>query len=58
MDGTIGQAAQEHAQAFSDSVNVGAVIVTKLDGHSKGGGALSAYVTKLYTIIICNNLWE
>merc|ERR1712137_1315679 len=30
------------AKAFRDCVNVGSVIVTKLDGHAKGGGALSA----------------
>lgn len=28
--------------AFKNSVNVGSVIITKLDGHAKGGGALSA----------------
>lgn len=42
MDSTIGQAAKDQAQAFSDSVDVGSVIITKLDGHAKGGGALSA----------------
>lgn len=42
MDGSIGQAAFEQAQAFRESVSVGAVIVTKMDGHAKGGGALSA----------------
>ncbi|EGD80984.1 signal recognition particle protein [Salpingoeca rosetta] len=42
MDATIGQACQGQAQAFKDKVDVGAVIVTKLDGHAKGGGALSA----------------
>eukprot|EP00879_Flechtneria_rotunda_P006329 GHRR01006652.1.p1 GENE.GHRR01006652.1~~GHRR01006652.1.p1 ORF type:complete len:520 (+),score=205.24 GHRR01006652.1:452-2011(+) len=42
MDGSIGQAAFDQAQAFKESVEVGAVIVTKLDGHAKGGGALSA----------------
>lgn len=42
MDGSIGQAAFEQAQAFKQSVPVGAVIVTKMDGHAKGGGALSA----------------
>lgn len=42
MDSTIGQAAKDQAQAFSDSVEVGSVIITKLDGHAKGGGALSA----------------
>ena len=42
MDGSIGQAAQTQAQAFKDTVDVGSVIITKLDGHAKGGGALSA----------------
>lgn len=27
---------------FADAVPVGSVIITKLDGHAKGGGALSA----------------
>ncbi|PWA57935.1 Signal recognition particle 54 kDa protein 2 [Artemisia annua] len=42
MDSSIGQAAFKQAQAFKQSVDVGAVIVTKMDGHAKGGGALSA----------------
>jgi len=42
MDSHIGQACFEQAKAFRDCVNVGSVIVTKLDGHAKGGGALSA----------------
>lgn len=42
MDGSIGQAAHDQAKAFHDAVDVGEVIVTKLDGHAKGGGALSA----------------
>mmetsp|Transcript_3620 Transcript_3620/g.7845 ORF Transcript_3620/g.7845 Transcript_3620/m.7845 type:complete len:471 (+) Transcript_3620:271-1683(+) len=42
MDGSIGQAAFDQAKAFKDSVEVGAVIMTKMDGHAKGGGALSA----------------
>lgn len=42
MDSSIGQAAFDQAQAFKQSVPVGAVIVTKMDGHAKGGGALSA----------------
>lgn len=42
MDGTIGQAAHDQALAFKQSVDVGACIVTKLDGNAKGGGALSA----------------
>ncbi|CAM6101942.1 unnamed protein product [Calypogeia fissa] len=42
MDSSIGQAAFDQAQAFKQSAAVGAVIVTKMDGHAKGGGALSA----------------
>ena len=44
MDASIGQAAYDQALAFQQRVNVGAVILTKMDGHAKGGGALSAYV--------------
>ncbi|GER48448.1 signal recognition particle 54 kDa protein [Striga asiatica] len=40
MDSSIGQAAFDQAQAFKQSVAVGAVIITKMDGHAKGGGAL------------------
>eukprot|EP01061_Rhynchopus_euleeides_P009290 TRINITY_DN18434_c0_g1_i1.p2 TRINITY_DN18434_c0_g1~~TRINITY_DN18434_c0_g1_i1.p2 ORF type:complete len:517 (+),score=214.79 TRINITY_DN18434_c0_g1_i1:150-1700(+) len=42
MDSSIGQAAHDQAKAFKDKVDVGSVIITKLDGHAKGGGALSA----------------
>lgn len=42
MDGSIGQACYDQALAFRNAVNVGSVIITKLDGHAKGGGALSA----------------
>ncbi|KAL5722328.1 signal-recognition-particle GTPase [Ranunculus cassubicifolius] len=42
MDSSIGQAAFDQAEAFKKSVAVGAVIITKMDGHAKGGGALSA----------------
>jgi len=42
MDSSIGQAAFEQAEAFKETVSVGAVIITKMDGHAKGGGALSA----------------
>ena len=40
--GTIGQACESQARAFKEKVDVASVIVTKLDGHAKGGGALSA----------------
>ena len=42
ISGDIGQAAQSQAQAFHDTCNVTGVIVTKLEGTAKGGGALSA----------------
>ena len=42
MDATIGQACESQARAFKEKVDVASVIVTKLDGHAKGGGALSA----------------
>lgn len=42
MDATIGQACEAQSRAFKEKVDVGSVIITKLDGHAKGGGALSA----------------
>ena len=47
MDASIGQACEAQAQAFKDKVDVASVIITKLDSHAKGGGALSAYVHSL-----------
>jgi signal recognition particle subunit SRP54 len=38
----IGQAAQKQAQAFHDTCKVTGVVITKLEGTAKGGGALSA----------------
>ena len=42
MDSSIGQACYDQAVAFNKTIKVGSVIITKLDGHAKGGGALSA----------------
>ena len=42
MDSSIGKSVYDQAKAFKDTVSVGSVIVTKLDGHAHGGGALSA----------------
>tara|TARA_Y100000310_G_scaffold334099_1_gene413041 strand:- start:191 stop:1540 length:1350 start_codon:yes stop_codon:yes gene_type:complete len=42
ISGDIGQTAQSQAQKFHDTVGVTGVIVTKLDGTAKGGGALTA----------------
>ena len=37
-----GQAAEAQSRAFKESADFGAIIVTKMDGHAKGGGAISA----------------
>ncbi|CCE86947.1 Piso0_005471 [Millerozyma farinosa CBS 7064] len=42
MDGSIGQAAESQAKAFKESSDFGSIILTKMDGHAKGGGAISA----------------
>ena len=51
MDATQGQAVYDQALAFHNAVEVGSVIVTKLDGHAKGGGALSAVAATQSPII-------
>jgi signal recognition particle subunit SRP54 len=42
IDSGIGQQASEQARAFNEAIGLTGVIVTKLDGTAKGGGALSA----------------
>lgn len=42
VDGTIGQQARVQAEAFRKVCDVGFIVVSKLDGSAKGGGALSA----------------
>lgn len=42
MSATDGQAVEDQARNFKETVQVGSVIVTKLDCETKGGGALSA----------------
>lgn len=51
MDGSIGQAAFDQAKAFNDRVKIASVIITKLDGHAKGGGALAAIAATSSPII-------
>ena len=45
IDPQVGQAAGPVAASFNDLVDVTGVIVTKLDGTARGGGALSAVAT-------------
>jgi len=42
IDGTIGQQALVQAKAFNEATSIGSILVTKLDGSARGGGALSA----------------
>jgi signal recognition particle subunit SRP54 len=42
MSADIGQAAENQAKKFSETCNVTGVVITRLDGTAKGGGALSA----------------
>ena len=42
LSGDIGQSAKDQAEAFKESCGVTGVILTKMDGTAKGGGALVA----------------
>ena len=42
LDAAIGQGAKEQAQRFERAVGIEGVVITKLDGTAKGGGALTA----------------
>ena len=42
LDATVGQQAGPQASAFHEAVGITGVILTKLDGTAKGGGAISA----------------
>ncbi|KAM0678132.1 Signal recognition particle [Binucleata daphniae] len=42
MDAGIGQSAEQQARGFANEVPVGSIILTKLDGTNKAGGALSS----------------
>ena len=42
IDAALGQAAREQARRFHEAIGIDGVIITKMDGTAKGGGALSA----------------
>ncbi|OYT40854.1 MAG: signal recognition particle protein [Desulfurococcales archaeon ex4484_58] len=50
IDAAIGQQAYNLARKFHENTPIGSIIVTKLDGTAKGGGALSAVVATGATI--------
>jgi signal recognition particle subunit SRP54 len=42
IDGTIGQQAYNQAKIFHENAKISGIIITKLDGTAKGGGAIAA----------------
>jgi signal recognition particle subunit SRP54 len=42
IDAALGQQARDQAKRFHDAISIDGVIITKMDGTAKGGGALSA----------------
>jgi signal recognition particle subunit SRP54 len=42
IDAALGQQASEQARRFHDAIGIDGVIITKMDGTAKGGGAMSA----------------
>jgi signal recognition particle subunit SRP54 len=42
IDAAMGQSARNQAQEFEESIGIEGVVITKLDGTAKGGGALAA----------------
>ncbi|SDE97774.1 signal recognition particle subunit FFH/SRP54 (srp54) [Halorubrum xinjiangense] len=42
LDAAIGQGAKDQARQFEKSIGIEGVVITKLDGTAKGGGALTA----------------
>jgi signal recognition particle subunit SRP54 len=42
LDAAMGQNAKEQAREFEDAIGIQGVVITKLDGTAKGGGALTA----------------
>ncbi len=45
IDASIGQQAISQARAFHEMTPIGSILLTKMDGSARGGGALSAVVT-------------
>jgi len=44
LDSTMGKQAGAQARAFNEATPIGSILLTKLDGAAKGGGALAAVV--------------
>ncbi len=57
LDSQVGQQAGPQAEAFHNAVGVTGVVLTKMDGTAKGGGAISA-VAKTKARIVCLGVGE
>ncbi|MBQ2762808.1 MAG: signal recognition particle protein [Candidatus Methanomethylophilaceae archaeon] len=57
LDSQVGQQAGPQAEAFHNAVGVTGVVLTKMDGTAKGGGAISA-VSKTNARIVCLGVGE
>lgn len=55
IDAAIGQAAREQAKRFNDAIGIDGVVVTKMDGTAKGGGAMSAVAETDSGIVFIGN---
>lgn len=55
IDAAIGQAARDQAKRFNEAIGIDGVIVTKMDGTAKGGGALSAVAETDAGIVFTGN---
>ena len=55
IDGTVGQQCFAQSKTFHEMVPVGGIIVTKLDGSGKGGGALAAAAATGARIMFISN---
>ncbi|HJK00722.1 MAG TPA: signal recognition particle protein Srp54 [Methanocorpusculum sp.] len=55
IDAALGQAARDQAKRFHEAIDIDGVIVTKMDGTAKGGGAMSAVSETQSGIVFIGN---
>jgi signal recognition particle subunit SRP54 len=55
IDAALGQQASEQARRFHEAIDIDGVIITKMDGTAKGGGALSAVAETKSGIVFIGN---
>jgi signal recognition particle subunit SRP54 len=55
IDAALGQAARDQAKRFHEAIGIDGVIVTKMDGTAKGGGAMSAVAETGSGIVFIGN---